>query len=68
MGGVISGALADGRNSGGAAHVRGRRIAVSIRVNDRKVIEEDNTLRPHQSLGYLTPAQFLRQLSSQPKE
>jgi len=27
-----------------------------------------NTVRPHQSLGYLTPQQFLRQLSSQRKE
>jgi putative transposase len=27
-----------------------------------------NTVRPHQSLGYLTPLQFLRQISSQRKE
>jgi transposase InsO family protein len=27
-----------------------------------------NTVRPHQALGYLTPLQFLRQLSSQRKE
>jgi putative transposase len=27
-----------------------------------------NTVRPHQSLGYLTPQQFLRQISSQRKE
>ena len=27
-----------------------------------------NTVRPHQSLGYLTPSQFLHQLSSQRKE
>ena len=27
-----------------------------------------NTVRPHQALGYLTPQQFLRQLSSQRKE
>ena len=27
-----------------------------------------NTLRPHQALGYLTPQQFLRQISSQRKE
>jgi transposase InsO family protein len=26
------------------------------------------TVRPHQSLGYLTPQQFLRQISSQRKE
>ncbi len=27
-----------------------------------------NTVRPHQALGYLTPSQFLQQLSSQRKE
>ena len=27
-----------------------------------------NTVRPHQALGYLTPQQFLRQISSQRKE
>jgi len=27
-----------------------------------------NTVRPHQSLGYLTPHQFLLQISSQRKE
>ena len=27
-----------------------------------------NTVRPHQSLGYLTPLQFLHQISSQRKE
>ena len=27
-----------------------------------------NTIRPHQALGYLTPQQFLRQMSSQRKE
>jgi len=27
-----------------------------------------NTVRPHQALGYLTPLQFLRQISSQRKE
>jgi transposase InsO family protein len=27
-----------------------------------------NTVRPHQSLGYLTPQQFLRQALSQRKE
>jgi transposase InsO family protein len=26
------------------------------------------TIRPHQALGYLTPQQFLRQISSQRKE
>jgi transposase InsO family protein len=27
-----------------------------------------NTIRPHQALGYLTPQQFLRPISSQRKE
>ena len=27
-----------------------------------------NTVRPHQSLGYLTPQQFLRQISSERRE
>ena len=27
-----------------------------------------NTVRPHQALGYLTPQQFLRQVSCQRKE
>ena len=27
-----------------------------------------NTVRPHQALGYLTPQQFMRQISSPRKE